>query len=171
MYKLTESPYLVIRVADNAYISLPPKTPEAAEYMDWLAAGNTPLPIDAVTADEVRQGCVDYFCDKMDAGFSYLGVTYQINSAAQADIGNRAIYATLSKGDPVTFPWGDPYYRGWWDVLNVYHAMTADEFLLFAKAVSDYVSTCAACCRDHKNAITPENCTTYDYTLNWPLLA
>ncbi len=113
---------------------------------------------------------VDAHCSGvLEAGFNYAGNIYQNSVDAQNNIGIRAIYAGWSIQDPTTFPWVEPYSLGWWDVSNVWHAMTAAEFMLFAKAVSDYVSACAACCRNHKNAITQENCITYDYTTGWPV--
>lgn len=131
-----------------------------------LAGQQPPQP---PTEEHVCQACTDYYGGKLDAGFVYLGVTYQINGEAQDNIGKRATYAGWSTQDPITFPWVEPYSLGWWDISNVWHAMTANEFMLFAKAVSDYVSACAACFRNHKNAITAENCATYDYTTGWPV--
>lgn len=120
--------------------------------------------------EAIRKKKVDCHCSEMlSAGFVYGGATYQIDGDAQEAIGKRAIYADWSVQDPATFPWVEPYSLGWWDVLNVWHGMTAAEFRLFAKAVSDYVSDCAARCRNHKNAITPLNCATYDYTTGWPV--
>lgn len=125
------------------------------------------------TAEEVCllkcKQCNVFLSEKLSAGFIYGGFTYQINGDAQDNIGKRATYAGWSNQDPITFPWVEPYSLGWWDISNTWHAMTANGFMLFAKAVSDYVSACAACCRNHKTAITPLNCQTFDYTTGWPV--
>ena len=43
MYKLTKENN-VIRISDNASITLPANESEGWNYMDWLTAGNTPEP-------------------------------------------------------------------------------------------------------------------------------
>lgn len=124
--------------------------------------------------------CETLYKSKLTPGLAHGGFTYQIDGSAQDSIGKRATYANLSVQDAVTYPWGDPYSRGWWDTSNVYHAMTAAQFLAFAKAVSDYVSVRAACCRDHKNALIAirddgvktdaqkvTDINGYDITANW----
>lgn len=101
-------------------------------------------------------GVSQIMSDKLSIGFEYpsaSGIIFQINETAREAIGQRAIYAWWSNADPVTYPWSAPYSLGWWDVTNTWHVMTAAEFMLFAKAVSDYVSACAACCRGHKTAL------------------
>lgn len=35
------------RIADNAFIPFDPQNTDYAEYLKWLAEGNTPLPADA----------------------------------------------------------------------------------------------------------------------------
>jgi hypothetical protein len=35
------------RIADNAFIPFDPANTDYAEYLKWLAEGNTPLPADA----------------------------------------------------------------------------------------------------------------------------
>lgn len=117
----------------------------------------------------VKNKCLEILQKKISNGFLYSGNLYQIDRSSQDNIGKRAIYAGWSVQDPITFPWIEPYSLGWWDVNNTWHQMSAQEFTLFAKAVSDYVSACTACCRNHQNSITLENCETYDYTAGWPL--
>lgn len=134
-------------------------------FVEYIPAGPT---MEDLCGEKCKQ-CNAFLNGKLSAGFVYGGNTYQINGDAQDSIGKRATYAGWNKADPITFPWLEPYSRGWWDVTNTWHPMTVDEFMLFAKAVSDYVSACAACCRDHKSAITTENCETYDYTTGWPV--
>ena len=43
MYKLTEFS-IVERLSDNAFIPFDPQNRDYAEYLKWLAEGNTPLP-------------------------------------------------------------------------------------------------------------------------------
>lgn len=45
MYKLTDDTD-IIRLADNASIPADPANRDYATYLEWLAAGNTPLPAD-----------------------------------------------------------------------------------------------------------------------------
>jgi hypothetical protein len=49
MYKLTnlEPAAGVLRVADNAFIPFDPAKTDYAEYLQWLAEGNEPLPADS----------------------------------------------------------------------------------------------------------------------------
>jgi len=51
MYKLTKYTSIT-RLADNASIPNDPANTDYAEYLEWLAAGNTPLP--AQSLDEAR---------------------------------------------------------------------------------------------------------------------
>jgi hypothetical protein len=51
MYQLTNQENQVKRIADNAFIPFDPANTDYAEYLKWLAEGNTPLP-----ADEVANG-------------------------------------------------------------------------------------------------------------------
>jgi hypothetical protein len=44
MYQLTSSDS-IIRLADNAYIPQAPGNRDYREYLDWLEAGNEPLPV------------------------------------------------------------------------------------------------------------------------------
>jgi hypothetical protein len=46
MYQLTRTENQVKRIADNAFIPFDPANTDYAEYLKWLAEGNTPLPAD-----------------------------------------------------------------------------------------------------------------------------
>lgn len=135
------------KLVDGVIVPCTPEEEAAAAAA--VAALNTPVVKCTARCGE----CESLYKTKLSLGLVHGGFTYQIDGSAQDSIGKRATYANLSVQDTVTYPWGDPYSRGWWDTSNVYHAMTAAQFLAFAKAVSDYVSVCAACCRDHKNAL------------------
>jgi hypothetical protein len=51
MYQLCNDPLTnevgtIKRLADNAFIPLDPANTDYAAYLEWVAAGNTPLPAD-----------------------------------------------------------------------------------------------------------------------------
>lgn len=45
MYKLTNSANIV-RIKDGAFVPTSPENADYVAYLDWLAAGNTPIPAD-----------------------------------------------------------------------------------------------------------------------------
>jgi hypothetical protein len=49
MYQLIDEANFqcIKRIADNAFIPFDPANTDYAEYLKWLAEGNTPLPADA----------------------------------------------------------------------------------------------------------------------------
>ena len=54
MYKLLKNDFsdelkqIVKRLSDNAFIPMDPANTDYAEYLEWLAEGNEPLPADPV---------------------------------------------------------------------------------------------------------------------------
>ena len=52
MYQLTTST-TILRIADGACIPADPANRDYAEYQQWLAAGNTPLPADPPPAPDI----------------------------------------------------------------------------------------------------------------------
>ena len=53
MYKLSHDrlsgiDWGVVRLSDNAFIPFDPANTDYAEYLEWLAEGNEPLPADPV---------------------------------------------------------------------------------------------------------------------------
>lgn len=150
--------------AEAGFIEAPDNVCCGMTYDGVLFSNPTPV----VTVQSKCAEIEEYCNAKFAAGLAYNLATFQIDDESQKRINMRASYALASKLDPVASPWGTTYAAGWWDSSNIYHAMTVDEFLAFAKAVSDYSSACAKCCRDHKSAVTPENCATYDFSAGWP---
>ena len=52
MYKLTNST-LVIRISDNAYIPADAENLDRQAYTTWLEDGNTPLPVDIPSTEQL----------------------------------------------------------------------------------------------------------------------
>lgn len=131
------------------------------DIIDWVNVEKSKI---------AKYNCSEYCAGIFASGRIYEGATFQICGESQRAIAARATYALANKIDPVNFPWVSPYSDGWWDINNVVLASTTtvDGFLAFAKNISDYCSACAKCCRDHKSAVTPENCATYDFSAGWP---
>jgi hypothetical protein len=73
MYQITSSDS-IIRLADNAFIPQAPGNRDYREYLDWLAAGNTPLP-----APEPPAPAPDYlaFWDALMASSVYASIREQ----------------------------------------------------------------------------------------------
>lgn len=46
MYRLTDSPSIIVRIADGAHIPADPANTDYQQYLRWLEEGNTPLPPD-----------------------------------------------------------------------------------------------------------------------------
>lgn len=48
MYRETSSPNVILRLADGAVIPTDPRNRDYREYLEWVAAGNTPEPVPVV---------------------------------------------------------------------------------------------------------------------------
>lgn len=58
MYKLTKSAS-IIRISDNASIPADPANADYRDYLEWLAAGNTPEPAQTaaeIAAEKIKEG-------------------------------------------------------------------------------------------------------------------
>ena len=53
MYKLTDSPSIIVRIADGAHIPADPTNTDYQRYLEWLSEGNTPLPVDPPTPEQI----------------------------------------------------------------------------------------------------------------------
>lgn len=58
MYRLTDSPSIIVRLADGAHIPADPDNTDYQAYLEWLAEGNTPLPVDPPTPEQIMAECV-----------------------------------------------------------------------------------------------------------------
>lgn len=102
MYKLTNTSMILRQ--DGAYIPADPNNVDYAEYLTWVAAGNTPEPVDAPTIDQLwtafqqqAQSALD-FDDAVAIRCIKAGVAYPPTWLAR-DIALRTIVASVS-GDP-----------------------------------------------------------------------
>jgi antitoxin component of RelBE/YafQ-DinJ toxin-antitoxin module len=60
MYKLLKNPFgktlpTIHRIIDNAFIPFDLANTDYQEYLKWLEEGNTPLPAEEPTADEISE--------------------------------------------------------------------------------------------------------------------
>lgn len=53
MYKLSDVSGVVVRLSDNAFIPADPANTDYQAYLEWLAEGNTPLPVDPPTPEQI----------------------------------------------------------------------------------------------------------------------
>lgn len=51
MYRLGQN--CIIRLEDNAYIPLDPANRDYSQYLEWIADGNSPEPVAALTLDQL----------------------------------------------------------------------------------------------------------------------
>ena len=66
MYKLTDSPSIIVRITDGACIPTDPANTDYQRYLEWLAEGNTPLPADPPTPEQIMAECVERTQKRLD---------------------------------------------------------------------------------------------------------
>ena len=74
MYKLTDSPSIIVRIADGACIPTDPANTDYQAYLEWLAEGNTPLPVDPPTPEQIMQRLearVQFWLDEQARALGY----------------------------------------------------------------------------------------------------
>jgi hypothetical protein len=124
-------------------------------------------------------GHVESRCDEVESmhnaqheiPMNYNENDYQICLHSRMSIGERTIYANMSMGDSVTYPWGI-LYQTWRDANNTDVIFsTAESFRLFAKAANDHCNTLWATRCTHKDSLraltTFENVRDYDISTGW----
>jgi hypothetical protein len=66
MYKLTKSPSIIVRIADGAHIPTDPANTDYQAYLEWLAEGNTPLPVDPPNPEQIMAEIVEATQKRLD---------------------------------------------------------------------------------------------------------
>ena len=102
---------------------------------------------------------------------TYNGTEWPCDDLAQQNVSYRSSYAALSQTVPEAFPWTGIYTK-WIDPTgsSVTFA-TALDFLIFAKAISDYCNLVFARTNELKvivNSSTMEQINALDITVGWP---
>ena len=86
-YKLTNSTS-IIRTADGAFIPADPANTDYQRYLEWLAEGNTPMPVDPPAPEQIMarlEARVQFWLDEQARALGYddikSAVTYADESA------------------------------------------------------------------------------------------
>ena len=86
-YKLTHSTS-IIRTADGAFIPADPANTDYQRYLEWLAEGNTPMPVDPPAPEQIMarlEARVQFWLDEQARALGYddikSAVTYADESA------------------------------------------------------------------------------------------
>lgn len=83
MYKLTNTDF-VIRIEDGAYIPKDTRNVDHREYLKWLNGGNTPLPIDPKSQEElILEAKVNKNKEEKNKATSDVVVKYLIEHTAE----------------------------------------------------------------------------------------
>lgn len=98
MYKLTNSTNIK-RIADGAFIPADPQNTDYADYLAWVAEGNTPEPFDSIDSkqairDQIRQMEFEQIMPRAVREYMLLSMEAQF-TPAQLDLnfGYRAVKA------------------------------------------------------------------------------
>jgi len=109
----------------------------------------------APTLDSNRQAkaiaAAGNFAALIAGGFTFSGVSYQIDADSQTRIAAMGIMALGSITDPANSPWPGGFY--WVAADNSHVAMDAAALYAFGRAVAGYVSACVLRQRAIKDAI------------------
>ena len=97
MYKLTNTDF-VIRIEDGAYIPKDTRNVDHREYLKWLSGGNTPLPIDPKSQEElILEAKVNKNKEEKNKATSDVVVKYLIeHTAEEIDTYVRSNITTLA---------------------------------------------------------------------------
>lgn len=100
MYKLTSNPEMVIDTTDGACVPVGAGNYRAQAYADWLAAGNSPLPVDPPTVNQIVQRFLPQLQSWLDGIAQQNGydsalscISYVGSSVSQWDTDARAMLA------------------------------------------------------------------------------
>jgi hypothetical protein len=87
MYKLTNHGP-ISRLSDNASIPPDPANRDYAEYLEWVAAGNTPLPVDLPTSEQIIVGFSAEIQKRLDDFAKTRGYDGVLSACTYATSGN-----------------------------------------------------------------------------------
>ena len=76
MYKLTKDESVITRLSDNAYIPFAEGNRDYAEYLEWLASGNTPQPVEEPSLADAKIAKQAEVTNNADAFLSSMATEY-----------------------------------------------------------------------------------------------
>lgn len=159
----------VVRRTTTSLMTIAPGTVEYAEYLNWLSAGNEPLPAPEPTVEELRQAKLDAVTakrwDVMTGGLTLpsgvvVGTDVDDQNRITSVVANAAL-AGLTDADTVDFKAAS----GW-------VSLTIGEIKAVAGVIGQFVQACFSSERTHHEAIglleTAEDITNYPIEQGWP---